>query len=85
MNLGKLITHAESSSIVQIPVTMFKTKIESINSKSFEENAKEVELLLYDLKSDIQKILLCIKNLEDRISLQKKAEFINRGTDQVNN
>lgn len=84
MNLGKLITHADDSSIVQIPVMMFKTKIESINAKSFEENAREVELLLYDLKTDVQKILHCVKNLEDRIALQKKADFISRGNDQVN-
>lgn len=84
MNLGKLINHAEENSIVQIPVTMFKTKIECINAKTFEENAKEVELLLYDLKSDVQKILHCIKHLEEKIILQKKADFINRGSDQVN-
>lgn len=84
MNLGKLISHAEDSSIVQIPVMMFKTKIESINAKSFEENAREVELLLYDLKTDIQKILHCVKNLEDKIALQKKADFVSRGSDQIN-
>lgn len=81
MNLGKLISHAEANSIVQIPVTMFKTKIEGINAKTFEENAKEVELLLYDLKTDIQKILHCIKNLEDKVSSQKKADFIGKGTE----
>jgi ADP-heptose:LPS heptosyltransferase len=84
MNLGKLITHAEENSIVQIPVTMFKTKIECINAKSFEENAKEVELLLYELKSDVQKILHCIKHLEEKITLQKKSDFINRSSDQAN-
>lgn len=84
VNLGKLIAHAETGSIVQIPVTLFKTKIECINAKTFEENAKEVELLLYDLKTDVQKILHCIKQLEDRITLQKKADFINKSSDQVN-
>lgn len=83
MNLGKLIAHADTSSLVQIPVTMFKTKIESINAKTFEENAKEVEVLIYELKSDIQKVLHCIKQLEDNISTQRKADFINRGTEQV--
>lgn len=84
-NLGKLITHAENNSLVQIPVTMFKTKIESINAKSFEENAKEVEVLLYELKSDIQKILLCIKQLEEKTSAQKKEEFMNRTSDATSN
>lgn len=78
LNLGKLIAHSEGSSIVQIPVMMFKTKIESINAKTFEENAKEIEVLLYELKSDIQKILLCITQLEDRIVIQRKDDFINR-------
>ncbi len=84
VNLGKLISHSDTNSLVQIPVTMFKTKIESINAKSFEENAKEVELLLYELKSDIQKILHCIKQLEEGITTQRKAEFINRGAEPVN-
>jgi ADP-heptose:LPS heptosyltransferase len=84
VNLDKLMGHAEDSSIVQIPVTMFKTKIERINAKSFEENAKEVEVLIYNLKADVQKILHCMKHLEDKIALQKKADFINRGTEQVN-
>lgn len=84
-NLGKLITHADNNSLVQIPVTMFKTKIESINARSFEENAKEVEILLYHLKSDIQKILQCIKKLEDGILVQKKEEFMNRTTETTSN
>lgn len=84
-HLGKLITHAEVSSLIQIPVTMFKTKIESINAKTFEENSKEVEILLYDLKADIQKILLCIKKLEDNILIQKKEEFMNRTSEISSN
>lgn len=85
MNLGKLIGHSEGSSITQIPTTMFKTKIEAINAKTFEENAKEVEVLLYELKSDIQKILFCIKQLEENVHVQKKEDFINRNSEQVNN
>lgn len=84
-HLGKLISHAENNSLVQIPVTMFKTKIESINAKTFEENAKEVEVLLYELKSDIQKILHCIKMLEDNILIQKKEEFMNRTSEVSTN
>jgi ADP-heptose:LPS heptosyltransferase len=85
MNLGKLISHAESNSLVQIPVTMFKTKIEAINAKTFEENAKEVEVLLYELKADIQKVLLCIKNLEEKSSAQRKADFMNKGAESASN
>lgn len=85
LNLGKLISHSDGSSLMQIPVTMFKTKIELINAKTFEENAREVELLLYELKSDIQKVFQCIKNLEDKISLQRKDDFKNRLPEQASN
>ncbi len=84
MNLGRLISHADSNSLIQIPVMMFKTKIESINTKTFEENAKEVEILLYELKSDIQKVLHCIKQLGDNIAIQKRAEFINKEPEHIN-
>ena len=85
LNLGKLIAHADISSIVQISSMMFKAKIDLIESKSFEENAKEVETLLYELKSDIQKVLLCIKKLEDQIAVQKKDNLVNRTPEQANN
>ena len=83
MNLGKLITHVDSESLVQIPVSMFKSKIEAINSKSFEENAKEVEILLYELKSDMQKILQCLKELEVQISANKMEDMITRNLEST--
>lgn len=82
-NLSKLINHADTNSLVQVPVMMFKTKIECINAKTFEENAKEVELLLYEMKTDIQKILSCIKNLEEDISRFKKDEFMARSATET--
>jgi hypothetical protein len=57
---------------------MFKTKVEQIKSKTSEENAKEIESLLYYLKSDVQKALQSINHLEDRIASQRKDDFINR-------
>lgn len=83
LNLGKLIAHSENESIMQIPLMMFKVKIESISAKSFDENAKEVEILLYELKSDMQKVLPSIKELEDRIATQRKDDFIKRPTEQT--
>lgn len=82
-NLGKLITHVDSYSLVQIPVAIFKTKIESINAKTFEENIKEVELLLYDLKSDMQKILLCLKDLELQINASKMDEMVSKNLESI--
>jgi hypothetical protein len=85
INLGKLITHSENNSFLQIPLMMFKAKIEAISVKTFEENAKEVELLIYELKSDIQKALECIKQLETKIVVQKKDDFMNKSSAPKNN
>jgi hypothetical protein len=76
INLGKLISHVDSESLVQIPVSMFKSKIEAINASTFEENTKEVEILLYELKSDMQKILQCLKDLEEQINSRKMENMI---------
>jgi ADP-heptose:LPS heptosyltransferase len=83
MNLGKLISHVDSESLVQIPVSMFKGKIETINAKSFEENTKEVEVLLYELKSDMQKILQCLKELEEQINASKMEDMIARNLEST--
>ncbi len=83
INLGKLISHTSNESLVQIPVSMFKSKIESINVKSFEENAKEVELLLYELKSDTQKILQCLQELEVQINTSKMNDMISRNLEST--
>lgn len=83
MNLGKLITHIDSESLVQIPVSMFKSKIEAINVKTFEENSKEVELLLYELKSDMQKILQCLQELEVQINSSKMDDMITRNLEST--
>jgi len=85
INLGKLIEHAEVHSTVQIPVAIFKTKIEAIKAKTFEENAREVEVLLYELKADIQKVLHCTNKLENKIQDKKKIDFINRTHEQLSN
>ena len=82
-NLGKLISHVETHSLVQIPVAIFKTKMESINAKTFEENIKEVELLLYDLKADMQKVLLCLKELEVQINASKMDEMISKNLEST--
>jgi hypothetical protein len=82
-NLGRLISHSENSNITQIPVSMFKGKIESINTKSFHENAKEVEILLYELKTDIQKVLFCLKEVEGAFSSSKMDTTISRAHESL--
>ena len=85
VNLGKLISHADQETLLQIPIMMFKTKVEHIKSKSSEENAKEIEGLLYHLKSDVQRALQGINHLEDRSAVQRKDDFINRTAEMGNN
>jgi ADP-heptose:LPS heptosyltransferase len=82
INLGKLLTNAEVESSTQIPVILFKTKIENLDSTTYEANAKEVELLLYELKTNLQKNLVCIKHLEEKIQTAKKEEFTRREMSQ---
>lgn len=83
LNLGKLIAHVDNDCLVQIPVSIFKSKIESLNSKSQEENLKEAEVLLYELKADMQKILLCLKELEAQIGSYKMEDMIKRNQDSA--
>lgn len=83
INLGKLINHVEADSLAQIPVSMFKSKIEGINSTSQAENLKEVEVLLYELKTDMQKILQCLKELEAQIGNNKVEDMIKRTSESV--
>lgn len=80
INLGKLMSHCETESVTQVATIMFKAKLEGINAKTFEENAREVETLLYELKSNLQKNLSCIKSLEEKLATTRKDEFINKGT-----
>lgn len=83
VNLGRLIAHAEEQSMVQIPSSMFKAKIESINARTFEENAKEVEVLLYELKSDLQKILFCLKKLEEQIISIRMDKMVSKNLETI--
>ena len=83
LNLGKLISHIQGESLAQIPVSIFKSKIESINVKTFEENAKEVEMLLYELKSDMQKILQSLQELEVQINTSKMNGMISRNLEST--
>lgn len=85
INLGRLITHADNHSMVQIPASMFKAKIEAINAKTFEENAKEVEVLLYELKADLQKILHCLKKLEEHIIAIRMDKMVTKNLETIRN
>lgn len=75
MNLGRLLTNCESENLTAIPVLIFRTKLEALGNNSLDKNIKEIESLLYEMKGDIQKILGCIKLLEEAELQAKKDAF----------
>lgn len=86
-NLGKLLSNCESVHLTSIPSLIFRSKIESLGTKSLAKNIKEIESLLYELKGEIQKILGCIKLLEEAELQAKKDAFAQKrsqGTQQTN-
>lgn len=74
-NLGRLLANCESEHLTIIPTLIFRSKVESLGTSSLTKNIKEIESLLYELKSEIQKILGCIKLLEEAEMQAKKEAF----------
>lgn len=63
--LDRLMSHANNDYSTSIFVKVFRAKVESLSSnQSFSENIREVEGLLYELKSDLQKYLLVLKEVD---------------------
>ncbi len=62
--LEKLISRCFDNNLSAIPTIFFRAKIESLNSSSMNENFKEVESLLYELKSNLQNCFAIFKELE---------------------
>lgn len=86
-NLGRLLANCESEHLTSIPSLIFRSKIESLGTNSLTKNIKEIEALLYELKSEIQKILGCIKLLEEAEMQAKKEAFAQKraqSTQQTN-
>ncbi len=86
-NLGKLLANCEGNHLTAIPCLIFRSKIESLGTKSLAKNIKEIESLLYELKSEIQKTLGCIKLLEEAELQAKRDAFAykrNQSVQQTN-
>ncbi|MCR9205590.1 MAG: hypothetical protein NXH75_13485 [Halobacteriovoraceae bacterium] len=64
-NLEKLLSRCFEAKLAAIPTLIFRAKIESLISSSMEENFKEVEGLLYNLKDDLQSCLFVFKRFEE--------------------
>lgn len=84
VNLDRLMSYADDNNSVASLLKLFRGKVEALSAGSFQENVRELEGLLYELKADLQKYLLAVKDLETAWHEQKKA-FItqNRITKQV--
>lgn len=82
-NLDKILANIEKQTLVQIPSILFKTKIESINVKTFDENTKEIESLLYKLKSDMQKILQSLVTIESQLNASKVEDMVTRTHESI--
>lgn len=63
--LERLLSRCFDNSLSAIPALIFRAKVESLNSNSLEENFKEVETHLYQLKDNLQSCLFVFKRVED--------------------
>ena len=77
--LEKLIARCFDKNLSALPTTFFRAKIESLNATSLNENFKEVEALLYELKSNLQNCFAVFKEVEgyerDKTSTQTEARL----------
>jgi ADP-heptose:LPS heptosyltransferase len=64
-SLGRLLNYAGTNELTQIPCLIFKGKLELVRGTTVEENTKEVEVLLHELKSNVLKILALLRQLDD--------------------
>ena len=79
-NLDKVFQCLNNNSLVSIPALIFRAKIENIGTGSAENNMKIVEGLLYEFKTNIQKILLILDQLSKLLKqpIKKKSNNIQR-------
>jgi ADP-heptose:LPS heptosyltransferase len=63
--LEKLLARCFDNNLAAIHALQFRAKIESLNSSTMEENFKEVEGLLYQLKDNLQSSMFVFKACEE--------------------
>lgn len=61
--LDELISYSSSDGLVNCPVTLFAAKIENISETDPEENLKEIEKALFQLKTNLQKLTVIFEGL----------------------
>lgn len=80
-SLGRLLNYAGTNELTQIPCLLFKGKLELLRGTTVEENAKEVEVLLHELKSNALKILFLLKQLEEPTTEMRTGNISHKNTD----
>ena len=76
--VDKLITHSENKSILQSALVHFRYKIESLETNTIEASAKSLELILYQLKDQIQFAISTLQEIEKLSHEKRKTEFQQR-------
>lgn len=72
LNLENLLNKGDSHFLISIPLKHFRYRVENIELSTFSDNIKHVEIALFDLKADLQKILTLIKSFEDELCYEKE-------------
>lgn len=72
--LEKLLSRCFDNNLAAIHALQFRAKIESLNSSSMEENFKEVEGLLYELKDNLQGSMFVFKACEEIGYASKRSD-----------
>jgi ADP-heptose:LPS heptosyltransferase len=74
--LEKLFTKCHQPNISALSVLIFRAKVETIKSTSIEDNLREVESLIYQLKNDIQSSLSVMSDCQE-ISIGNRVQTEN--------
>ena len=77
-NLEKIFTYLKDKNLTTLPILIFQSQIEVVDHQLIEDNLKEVERLIYQLKNYIQESLQNLKKLELLIEQKKKDNMTNR-------
>lgn len=73
-SLEILLDICNTNSLASLATLIFRSKIDNLSSSTMEQNIKDVELLLFELKSNLQIIMESTRELESLFYEDKKLE-----------
>lgn len=76
LQIDQLISRGEKEGVCSIALKLMKGKIDSLRGTDAEKNLSEIEIYLYELKSDIQKVFNIVKAVESKIKSIRDNEII---------